>query len=189
MQTLQRIFRTTPQLTTIARSFSLSKQTYLRPFTSKPRDGEDEWNDAWESSWLPDDLSSKTARAPWETDVNFASLDPPSPSPSSSSSNNVPLDADAETKAFVEDMNENWEQRRNVSKKKQEKEMSGGLYELENLKKDYRLKKQRVHAGLWVKEIEKMEEEKLGGGDDIERLLDTCSEYVNLIYFELLFGV
>ncbi|KAF9602157.1 hypothetical protein IFM89_025386 [Coptis chinensis] len=46
------------------------------------------------------------------------------------------------------------------------------------MKKDYRLKKQRIHARLWMKEIEKQEEVKLGGsgGDDIERLLDSCSE-------------
>nr|GEY45511.1 hypothetical protein [Tanacetum cinerariifolium] len=40
--------------------------------------------------------------------------------------------------------------------------------------------KQRVHAGLWVKEIEKMEEAKLGGSagaaDDLDRFLDTASE-------------
>ncbi|KAF6159996.1 hypothetical protein GIB67_033080 [Kingdonia uniflora] len=47
--------------------------------------------------------------------------------------------------------------------------------------RDYKLKKQMIHAGLWMKEIEKMEEAKLGGGggaDDIDRLLDSCSEYV-----------
>ncbi|KAM7464533.1 hypothetical protein LguiA_032654 [Lonicera macranthoides] len=41
--------------------------------------------------------------------------------------------------------------------------------------------KQRIHAGLWMKEIEKQEEAKLGDSilgrsDDIERLLDSCSE-------------
>ncbi|GKG58648.1 hypothetical protein Tco_0594418, partial [Tanacetum coccineum] len=35
----------------------------------------------------------------------------------------------------------------------------------------------RIHAGLWVKEIEKMEEAKLGGSaDDLDRFLDTASE-------------
>jgi hypothetical protein len=44
---------------------------------------------------------------------------------------------------------------------------------------EYRIKKQRIHAGLWVKEIEKLEESRLGGGtggDDIDRLLDSCAE-------------
>jgi hypothetical protein len=49
---------------------------------------------------------------------------------------------------------------------------------------EYRTRKQRVHAALWVKEIDKMEEARLGGGggrgaaDDIDRLLDSCSECV-----------
>lgn len=44
---------------------------------------------------------------------------------------------------------------------------------------EYRIKKQRIHAGLWVKELEKLEESRLGGGtrgDDIDRLLDSCAE-------------
>ncbi|PNX65351.1 hypothetical protein L195_g054495, partial [Trifolium pratense] len=63
---------------------------------------------------------------------------------------------------------------------------NGALYSLENIKKDYRLKKQKLHAGLWTKEIEKLEEAKLGdsgvpsGDDDIQRLLDSCSEYVSI---------
>lgn len=98
-----------------------------------------------------------------------------------------------DTKAFVEDMNANWEQRRKspklqrkeeAEKKMKEAANSVSLYSLENVKKDYRLKKQRIHAGLWSKEIEKQEEAKLGdsilgaGGDDIDKLLDSCSEYV-----------
>ncbi|KAI4305112.1 hypothetical protein L6164_028498 [Bauhinia variegata] len=146
-------------------------------FSSSSRDSksnEDGWNDAWESAWLPEDLTEKT-RAPWETDVNFPST-----------ATLVSSDADdAETKAFVEEMNENWNERRKGSKtqqqEKQEKDGNGELYSLENMKRDYRLKKQRIHAGLWMKEIEKQEEAKLGdsfvgGGDDIERLLDSCSD-------------
>ncbi|KAF8117001.1 hypothetical protein N665_0012s0018 [Sinapis alba] len=137
--------------------------------STKSRNGdEDKWNDAWESAWLPDDLTDKT-RAPWETDVNFPSTD----------------EIDVEAKAFVEDMNEHWDERRGKSGKKDEtkkerREVEGGesLYSVETMKKDYRLKKQRVHASLWVKEIEKLEEAKLGdsGSDDIDRLLDSCSE-------------
>ncbi|XP_059446608.1 uncharacterized protein LOC132178173 [Corylus avellana] len=85
----------------------------------------DQWNDSWDMAWLPEDLSPKH-RAPCETDVNF----PPW------------------TKAFVEDMNENWNQRRGSKAKQQDKQQ--------------RLKKQRIHTGLWVKEIEKQEEAKLG---------------------------
>lgn len=132
------------------------------------RSGEEEWNEAWESAWLPEDLTPKT-RAPWESDVNFAS------------------EADAETKAFVEEMNENWNERRKGPKKVEKKENeekrveNGALYSLENMKKDYRLRKQKMHAGLWMNEIEKLEEAKLGdsdvpAGDDIQRLLDSCSE-------------
>lgn len=137
--------------------------------STKSRNDEDKWNDAWESAWLPDDLTDKS-RAPWETDVNFPSTEG---------------EIDVEAKAFVEDMNEHWNERRGKSGKEERKEEvdAGGesLYSLETMKKDYRLKKQRVHASLWVKEIEKLEEAKLGdsgsgGADDIDRLLDSCSE-------------
>lgn len=143
---------------------------HLKTYSTKSKSaGDDEWNNAWESAWLPEDLSAKN-RAPWETDVNFSS---------SESAIVLPSDVDAETKAFVEDMTENWNERRKGQQKQEEKRDS--LYNLENMKKDYRLKKQRLHAGLWMKEIEKQEEAKLGdlvagGGDDIDRLLDSYSE-------------
>lgn len=168
----------------------------LRQLSSKPTTkngggggGDDEWNDAWETAWLPDDLSPKH-RAPWEADVNFSI---------SNTDNQVapPSDLDPDTKAFVEDMNDNWDHRRGkkaAAKPHQETQLQqkdsisssgkNSLYSLERVKKDYRLKKQRVHAGLWMKEIEKMEESKLadsvlggGGADDIERFLDSASEY------------
>lgn len=162
--------------TTIARPISSRVPRTLLPsiladsFSTKPRNDDDKWNDAWESAWLPDDLTDKT-RAPWETDVNFPSAE-----------GEV---EDVEGKAFVEDMKEHWDERRGKSgkekeKKKERREEGESLYSVETMKKDYRLKKQRVHASLWVKEIEKMEEAKLGddsgGADDIDRLLDSCSE-------------
>ncbi|CAM8876657.1 unnamed protein product [Rhodiola kirilowii] len=147
----------------------------VRTMSSKSKNGDDEWNEAWETAWLPEDMKGKN-RAPWEADVNF----PSSPSPSLDSDSKLALEpeVDSETKAFVEDMTENWEQRKKKQQQVKEKSDSS-LYTLENIKKDYRLRKQRVHAGLWVKEIEKMEESKLGdfgAGDDIEKLLDSCSE-------------
>ncbi|KAM3754476.1 hypothetical protein ACB098_03G168200 [Castanea mollissima] len=152
--------------------FTISKHNYSS--SSSKNGGGEEWNDAWESAWLPEDLSAKH-RAPWETDVNF------------SSASEAVVVEDSEAKAFVEDMNENWNKRKGSKPKTQEKPQNdsdsskGSLYSLENMKKDYRLKKQRIHAGLWMKEIEKEEEAKLGdsmvsGGDDIEKLLDSCSE-------------
>ncbi|KAG1334484.1 hypothetical protein COCNU_03G006030 [Cocos nucifera] len=77
-------------------------------------------------------------------------------------------------------MDERWSERRAAKKLQQ-----GGtaLERVEKNRKkagdDYRVRKQRIHAGLWMKEIEKMEEVKLGGSnpnDDIDRLLDSCSE-------------
>lgn len=143
----------------------------LRRLSTKATGGGDEWNDAWETAWLPDDMSAKN-RAPWETDVNFSISD-------------TPQVLDPDTKAFVEEMADNWEQRRKKSKREEEQERlmklkeGKSLYNLENVKKDYRVKKQRVHAGLWVKEIEKMEEAKLGnsaGASDLDRYLDGASE-------------
>ncbi|KAH0724780.1 hypothetical protein KY284_000645 [Solanum tuberosum] len=152
------------------------------------KSGNDEWNDAWEAAWLPDDLSGKN-RSPWEADVNFALPDDTSNAAENTQIESRVSEVDAETKAFVEDMNENWhlrkgKQQKNGSEGTNMNENGSSLYSLENIKKDYRLKKQRVHAGLWLKEIEKMEEAKLGdsiggsgNGDDIEKLLDSCSEY------------
>lgn len=154
------------------------------------KSGNDEWNDAWEAAWLPDDLSGKN-RAPWETDVNFALPDDISNTAENIQTEPRVPEVDTETKAFVEDMNENWHLRKGKQQKNSSdnengikmNEIGSSLYSLENIKRDYRLKKQRVHAGLWLKEIEKMEEAKLGdsvGGsgnaDDIEKLLDSCSE-------------
>ncbi|GFZ00145.1 mucin-like protein [Actinidia rufa] len=151
------------------------RATHLRPL-STANTADDEWNDAWESAWLPESLSGKN-RAPWETDVNFPAADNP---PSEAVVLPSDADAEAETKAFVEDMTENWDQRRKGSNTMEKRE-GNSLYSLQSIKRDYRLKKQRIHAGLWVKEIERQEEDKLGdsiggGGDDIERLLDSCSE-------------
>ncbi|KAF5741587.1 hypothetical protein HS088_TW10G00590 [Tripterygium wilfordii] len=183
MRTLHRVFSSATKLTGTEVSCRLNSAIYnslfhsptlSKPISTKaPKSGVDEWNDAWETAWLPEDLKP-SVRAPWETDVNF---------PSGESAAALSSEVDADTKAFVEDMNENWDTRRTMTKNKQQPEKekkgidNGTLYSLDNIKMDYRLKKQRIHAGLWVKEIERMEEAKFeSGGDDIERLLDSCSE-------------
>ncbi|KAK9100078.1 hypothetical protein Scep_023508 [Stephania cephalantha] len=55
------------------------------------------------------------------------------------------------------------------------------VYTVERLAKDYRIMRQRLHAILWLKEIEVEEEIKLGHAldDSIELLLDTCPEFLN----------
>lgn len=52
------------------------------------------------------------------------------------------------------------------------------IYTVEKLAKDYRIMRQRVHAILWLKELEEEEEKKLGHplDDSVELLLDTCPE-------------
>lgn len=145
--------------------------------------GDDEWNDAWETAWLPGDspASSPAPAAPWE-----------SPASASASSVVPPItdEVDPDTKAFVADMDERWAERRGASRRAPSQRASlaaeggeGGAAAKKKAQADeYRTRKQRVHAALWVKEIEKMEEARLGGGgvgaDDIDRLLDSCSEYV-----------
>ncbi|KAL1569815.1 protein GAMETE CELL DEFECTIVE 1, mitochondrial-like [Salvia divinorum] len=178
------------RITSVAKTHNLNPNTAaavaVRPLSTKrtTKTGEEEWNDAWETAWLPDDLSSKSSRAPWESDVSF-SLPAAAENPQTAIS--PPLEEiDTETKAFVEDMNDNWDQRKGKSVKKDSDRNAGSsspsssLYSLENIKRDYRLTKQKIHAGLWAKEIEKLEEAKLGnfvsGADDIEKLLDSASE-------------
>ncbi|XP_044466989.1 protein GAMETE CELL DEFECTIVE 1, mitochondrial isoform X2 [Mangifera indica] len=53
------------------------------------------------------------------------------------------------------------------------------IYTVERLAKDYRIMRQRVHAILWLKELEEEEEKKLGHplDDSVELLLDTCPEF------------
>ncbi|KAL1558800.1 Translation initiation factor eIF-2B subunit gamma [Salvia divinorum] len=51
-------------------------------------------------------------------------------------------------------------------------------YTVEKLAKEYRIMRQRVHAILWLKELEEEEEKKHGPLDDsVEMLLDTCPEF------------
>ncbi|XP_016900637.1 protein GAMETE CELL DEFECTIVE 1, mitochondrial [Cucumis melo] len=53
------------------------------------------------------------------------------------------------------------------------------VYTIEKLAKDYRIMRQRVHAILWLKELEEEEEKKLGHplDDSIELLLDDFPEF------------
>ncbi|KAM7279695.1 hypothetical protein ACFE04_006829 [Oxalis oulophora] len=184
MQSLQRLRSKSPALNITSSiinpkpplvvNYLLHHFLFFSTTTSKKSDN-NEWNDAWETAWLPDDLNPKThQRAPWETDVNNNNF----------TTATIPEEeADADTKAFLEDMNENWDARRNskssIKNVNANANASGGLYSLDNMKNDYRVKKQRMHASLWTKEIEKMDEANLHtnhDNDDIDRLLGTCSE-------------
>ncbi|KAJ4850912.1 hypothetical protein Tsubulata_046116 [Turnera subulata] len=53
------------------------------------------------------------------------------------------------------------------------------VYTVEKLAKDYRIMRQRVHAILWLKELEEEEEKKLGHplDDSVELLLDNFPEF------------
>ncbi|OIV91648.1 hypothetical protein TanjilG_26501 [Lupinus angustifolius] len=55
------------------------------------------------------------------------------------------------------------------------------VYTVEKLAKDYRIMRQRVHAILWLKELEEEEEKKLGCplDDSVEILLDSFPEFFN----------
>ncbi|KEH43755.1 hypothetical protein MTR_1g102335 [Medicago truncatula] len=64
------------------------------------------------------DLTPKT-RAPWEGDMNF----------------NSEVVADAEMKAFVEEMNENWNERRKGLKKEKMKKYESQESEMKGMKK------------------------------------------------------
>ena len=188
MHSLRRALRLPALSTYAAAAVSSSSSSCLRRLSSHRRappprsaaTGDDEWNDAWETAWLPGDspASSPAPAAPWE-------------SPASESASAVPAisaEVDPDTKAFVADMDERWAERRAASRRGQPQRVSrvaeggesGAAAKMKAQADEYRTRKQRVHAALWVKEIEKMEEARLGGGDggadDIDRLLDSCSE-------------
>ncbi|KAL6593750.1 hypothetical protein ACP70R_048651 [Stipagrostis hirtigluma subsp. patula] len=185
MHSLRRALRLPIPTATYASPSSLRRLSSHRrappsPSCPSAATGDDEWNDAWETAWLPGDspTSSPAPSAPWET-------------PASASAPSVPAisaEADPDTKAFVADMDERWAERRAASRRgptqRAPRAAEGGAGGAVAKKKaqadEYRTRKQRVHAALWVKEIEKMEEARLGGmgggADDIDRLLDSCSE-------------
>ena len=62
-------------------------------------------------------------------------------------------------------------------------------YTVERLAKDFRVMRQRVHAILWLKEMEEEEERKQGKplDDSVEILLDSCPEYVTSSFASLSF--
>ncbi|XVE81299.1 hypothetical protein DITRI_Ditri15bG0052800 [Diplodiscus trichospermus] len=55
------------------------------------------------------------------------------------------------------------------------------VYTVEKLAKDFRIMRQRVEAILWLKKDEEEMEKNLGHplDDSVERLLDTCPEFLN----------
>ncbi|KAM0860568.1 hypothetical protein ACQ4PT_046463 [Festuca glaucescens] len=181
MHSLKRVLRLPVSTTTS--SCSLRRlSSHRRPPPHPPAaTGDDEWNDAWETAWLPGDspASSPAPAAPWEspTSETVAATIPA-----------ISAEVDPDTKAFVADMDERWAERRAATRRPRAPrppaaaEGVGGAEAKKAGADEYRTRKQRVHAALWVKEIDKMEEARLGGGggrgaaDDIDRLLDSCSE-------------
>lgn len=193
----------------------------------KEEDDDDEWNDAWESAWIPDESSS--GKAPWEREDSSCSSSSSRPTPAH------PSEAEEERRDVthsVFNINSKMEQITTLMKRitqveeeeeeaeeeeeeedqqcktptfhphspeEEEIQMHQNQQELlynENLpeeyrvsnkmatkKEDYRMTKHRVHAALWLKEIQKKQEEanaSLGGNpvnDDIDQLLDKCSEF------------
>ncbi|KAL5218843.1 hypothetical protein ABZP36_019527 [Zizania latifolia] len=181
MHSLRRALRVLPTSVSCLRRLSSHRRAPLPAVTT----GYDEWNDAWETAWLPGDspASSPAPAAPWESPTSEAATIP-----------DISAEVDPDTKAFVADMDERWAERRAASRRPRAApraaaaEGRGGAVVKKAQADEYRTRKQRVHAALWVKEIEKMEEARLGGGgggaDDIDRLLDSCSECVATpIYF------
>lgn len=190
MHQLKRFFLHPPKLSS---SSSLAPQIKTIPFSTKTNKftpssartkgaaaattGDDEWNDAWESVWLPNDaLESSDITLPSAADATAAVA--------------ASSEIDADTKAFVAEMDERWNERRGAKKSASPSTTSPPSNQ-KSKKKDadeYRVRKQRIHAGLWMKEIEKMEESRVGGdptayaaGDDIDRLLDSAAEWVVII--------
>lgn len=157
----------------------------------RDEEGNEEWDEAWESVWIPE----KTDKVPWELDKDASST---------SSWPDMPLeeeDEDCDPKQFLHNVNNKFDQMTNLMKQitedqprtniilpeeekwntqpKQFVEENPEDYTGSKISKDYRITKMRVHASLWLKEIEKQEEAKLGNpaDDDIDKLLDDCSQF------------
>ncbi|KAG8097345.1 hypothetical protein GUJ93_ZPchr0013g33955 [Zizania palustris] len=179
MHSLRRALRVPiPASTSTSCLRRLSSHSHAPPSPASTT-GDDEWNDAWETAWLPGDspASSPAPATPWESPTSETATVP-----------EISAEVDPDTKAFVADMDERWAERRAASRRPRAAprsaaaEGTGGAAAKKAQADEYRTRKQRVHAALWVKEIEKMGEARLGGGgggsDDIDRLLDSCSECV-----------
>ena len=109
MQSLVKVATRTTLLETLIKTQFISTVNF-KPFSTKPsapnrnpKNADDEWNDAWETAWLPPDPPSENGRAPWETDENLSPA-------AAAEAVVIPSDADPETKVFVEDMNANWDE-------------------------------------------------------------------------------
>lgn len=182
-------------------------------------DNDDEWNDAWESAWIPDESSS--GKAPWEReDSSCSSFSSPWPTPAhppeeekecrdaTHSVHNINSkmeqmttlmkritqveekeeDQRSQTPTFHPDPQEG--DQREMHQNQQQllfKENHSEEYRVSKKTvtkdEDYRTTKHRVHAALWLNEIQKHQEESnasLGGNpanDDIDQLLDKCSQF------------
>ncbi|GJN31635.1 hypothetical protein PR202_gn00072 [Eleusine coracana subsp. coracana] len=189
MHSLRRAFHIPVAASSLRR---LSSNRRAPPKPSSTATGDDEWNDAWETAWLPGDspTTSPAPAAPWESSASSsASADTSIPA--------ITAEVDPDTKAFVADMDERWAERRAASRRGPPQSAPraaerGAVAKKKAQADEYRTRKLHVHAALWVKEIEKMEEARLGGGgggaDDIDRLLDSCSECVaTLLSFTCIF--
>lgn len=181
MLSLRRILRLPVSSSCGPRRLSSHRRAPAHPAAAT---GDDEWNDAWETAWLPGDspASSPAPAAPWES---------PTSETAAATVPAISAEVDPDTKAFVADMDERWAERRAATRRPRAPprptaaEGGGGAGAKKAGADEYRTRKQRVHAALWMKEIDKMEEARLGGGgggrgaaDDIDRLLDSCSECV-----------
>ncbi|EES03763.1 hypothetical protein BDA96_03G352500 [Sorghum bicolor] len=108
--------------------------------------------------------------------------------------------SNVEAKAFVDSWDDRWREtcallkqvrepgaRGSYLKDSEKQEMyrlhkeDPATYTVERLAKDFRVMRQRVHAILWLKEMEEEEERKRGQplDDSIEILLDSCPEFFN----------
>ncbi|KAG8055090.1 hypothetical protein GUJ93_ZPchr0001g32329 [Zizania palustris] len=165
----------------------------LRRLSSTPGDGTggDEWGSSWSTGITKDHFDGSAGA------VGSPAHSPSAPvSPELAAVRAVERD-NRESKAFLESWNDRMRETCELLKQVREPGSRGAYdsdklemyrlhkedpetYTVERLDKDFRVMRQRVHAILWLKELEEEEKRKRGKplDDSVEILLDSCPEYV-----------
>jgi hypothetical protein len=183
--------------------------SFFRPLSSSPG-GEDEWGSSWSTGITKDhfDGSASAVGRPAPSQSAPVSRELAAVR-AMDEEDQILRDVDRdnkEGKAFVDSWNDRLRETCELLKQVREPGSRGAYlkdsekqemyrlhkedpatYTVERLAKDFRVMRQRVHAILWLKEMEEEEERKQGKplDDSVEILLDSCPEYVTISFASL----
>ncbi|XP_006644853.2 protein GAMETE CELL DEFECTIVE 1, mitochondrial [Oryza brachyantha] len=178
----------------------------LRRLSSSPGDGQggDEWGSSWSTGITKDHFDGSDAAVGHRVPSPSAPVSPELAAVRAMDEEDEIIRAverdNREAKAFVDSWGNRFRETCELLKQVREPGSRGAYlkdsekqemyrlhkedpetYTVERLAKDFRVMRQRVHAILWLKEMEEEEERKRGKplDDSVEILLDSCPEFFN----------